>query len=424
MIPPPVDHMKSSEPANNEAASLAGSVFSRFPSSGPMIAWLIAITAVKAALAARWGFTMDIPQTFAQGNAFLHHADWLDPAATGGNPSFFPVGDYLIAAACVRMSQWTGLPFAWLVKLPAILADLAVALQLRALPRAGPVASRYSEWAGNRAALLYMLNPVTFVLSVYHGQLHTVAMAGAVVALAIAADHAIFAGVILGLSASIRQHFGVLLWPLALTTRRRGPMIAAFTLTALLVNWPLILSARPARLLAPTWTYGSWGYTMILLQGPRVLSLLGWPYSATLARGINHLLASWGSSIYWIWAATFAWWTWRRRAAHDVWYLALTFLLGLYALSPGFGVQWLVWVVPFWIIVSPSSAMRYSVLAGAFLLGSYWQWSLNERLGVRSLTENLSVLPPPILAGVLLVGALGFATWLYVTRATWRLMRA
>jgi hypothetical protein len=115
-------------------------------------------------------------------------------------------------------------------------------------------------------------------------------------------------------------------------------------------------------------------------------------------------------------------WVWRRRPS-DQWRAALLFLLGLYAISPGFGVQWLVWAVPFWLVVDLRGALRYSLLAGAFLAGSYWQWSLNDRYGIGSLTANLSLLRPADLAGVITVGLLGVATWAYTVRSAWRLAR-
>ena len=87
-------------------------------------------------------------------------------------------------------------------------------------------------------------------------------------------------------------------------------------------------------------------------------------------------------------------------------------------------MQWLVWAVPFWLVVNRREAMRYSLLAGAFLAGCYWQWGLNEKYGVGSLTAHLNQLTTGDLVGVLLVGAVGLLTWLYCARTAWRLVRA
>ena len=96
-------------------------------------------------------------------------------------------------------------------------------------------------------------------------------------------------------------------------------------------------------------------------------------------------------------------------------------MLGIYSVSPGFGVQRLIWAVPFWLIDNPREAIGYSALAGAYLAGSYWQWSLNAKYGVGSITANLDLLTWGDLAGVFLVGAIGFLTWVYCARAAWRL---
>ena len=379
-----------------------------------MTMFLLAITIIKLALAGVWGWTADILQYYVNAEAYLAGRDLLDPRSMGGNPSFLPMGHFLFATACLLASQVTGITFSLLIKTPAILADLGVSLLLRAMPR-----------GGDRAAVLYMLNPVTFLLSVYHGQLHTVAMAGAVFALWLA-DRGWFGlgGLMLGLAASVRQHYAALIAPLAMVSgRRRNVTLVVFALILFLLNAPLLGSTYPERILAPNWTYGSWGYTMLLLQGPRILTLVGLSHLGFVADFLNRALEAYGFLLYWIWAFVFGLWTWQRHG-EDLWHAALFFLVGLYVVTPGFGVQWLVWAVPFWLIVNPRGAIVYSALAGAFLAGSYWQWGLNAKYGVRSITANLHLLSLGDLVGLLLVGVLGFLTWVYCARAAWRLARA
>ena len=374
---------------------------------------LIAITLLKLVLAALWGGTADIPQTLAQAQAFLAGRDLLDPASTGGNPSFFPIGHYLIAACCTLLSQLTRMPFSFWIKTPAILADLGVAWLLKNMPR-----------GGGRAAFFYMVNPVTFLLSVYHGQLHTVAMAAAVLAYW-CADQAWArrSGIALGVAASVRQHFAVLLLPLAIRSRKhRAALILTFAITALFINLRLLASAHLLRILFPTWTYGSWGYAMVFQHSPRLLGLNG-QTTASILSMVNQTLHAYGPFFYLLWAVGFVIWSVRSHS-DDHWTAALLFLLGIYVISPGFGVQWLVWVVPFWLIVNQWHAVGYSLIAGAFLAGSYWQWSLNAKYGVEALTANLQLLSRADLIGVVLVGACGVLTWLYAFRAAWRLARA
>ena len=378
-----------------------------------MIRFLVLATLVKLILAGVLGGTADIPQQLKQGQAFVSGADVLDPRSTGKNPSFFLVGHYAIAGLALLVTQATCIPFRFWIKVPAILSDLVVCLLLRAMPQ-----------AGNRAAVTYMLTPITVLLSVYHGQLHSLATAGAVAALWLGQrGHASSAGLALALAASVRQHFAVLILPLLLRMReRRSFALLAFAGLATVVNLPLLIGAHAERALAPAWTYGIWGYSVPLLQGPRVLALTGLDIRDRL-EPLNVALQQYGWALYVLWAAVFVVWLW-RHPRHDVWASALVFLLGFYTISPGFGVQWLVWAAPFWLVVDHRGAVGYSIVGSTFLAGTYWVWTFNARYGVRSVTANLNVLAPHDLALYMAVGALGFLTWLYCGRAAWRLARS
>ena len=383
------------------------------PSHGwRVVAFLVAATVVKLLASPFAGSTADIHQQLRQAEAFVAGLDVLDPANTGGNPSFFPVGHYVIAAAALLAAGATATPFAIWIKTPAVVADLAIALVLRRQARVGDV-----------GATLYMLSPVSLLLSVHHGQLHTVATALGVGAVALAERaRPVVAALVLGLAVTVRQHFAVLLVPLA---RRFGSNAAwpllAFAGVVVVVNLPLLQSTRVHRALTPTWTPGVWGYAVILQQGPRVLELVGVQVGAALAT-LNALLATRGSIIYLVWAVVFAVWVWRRPAV-DRWRAALLFFTGFYAVSPGFGVQWFVWALPFWIVVSLRGATVYSMLAGTFAGLLYWVWTFNAKYGVTSITADLGVLNAGDRALYILTGVVGLVTWGYCVRTAWRLFR-
>ena len=375
------------------------------------ISVMLAVTAAKLALAAVVGSTADVGQTLAGARAFVAGRDVLDPGSTGGNPLYFLMGHSYIAAACLLVAQTLGLSFAFVIKTPAILADLLIV---------GLLATVSGGGAG--AALLYLLNPVTILLSVYHGQVHTVAVAGAVLALWLAErGRSMASAFVLALAATVRQHFAVLIVPLWMGSgARRALTFLGFAFTLLLLNVPLFASAHPGRVLMPMSNTGLWGYAMIVRHGPRVLALAGLSgVEATLAP-LDRGLETYGPALYWIWTIVFVVWVWWRRV-EDLWRAALVYLLGFYAIGPGFGVQWLIWAVPFWLVVERRQAVLYCVLAGSYLMGSYWQWGLNAKYGVWSVTANLHVLSRGDLLGLILVGALGFFTWAFCARAAWRL---
>lgn len=367
---------------------------------------------VKLVLAAGLGGTSDIPQLLSQAQAFLAGRDLMDPASTGNNPSFFPTGHYLIAAAALLVSEATGTAFAFWIKTPAIAADLGAALLLTRIPAAGA-----------RAALAYMLSPVSLLLSVYHGQLHTVAAVAAFLGLWLAATGRSLPGALaLALAASVRQHFAVLLLPALRSARQRALALLLFAGILLVMSAPLLGSTHPGRVLGPTWTPGQWGYALVLVQGPRVLTRVGLDVSL-LFGPLSRALVRYGAALYWLWVVAFALWLWRRPQV-DPWRAALFFLLGLYAIAPGFGVQWLVWALPFWVVVNVREALAYSALGGALLAGTYWAWTFNAKYGVASVAANLHRLGTVDLALYLVVGALGVITWAFCVRSAWRLARS
>lgn len=373
---------------------------------------LIGATAAKLALTGVLGSTADVGQTRSAAEALLAGLDLLEPGNTGSNPAYLLAGHALLASACLLVARATGLSFDVTLKAPTIVSDLGVALLLRAMPR-----------GGTRAALLYMFNPVTFVLSVYHGQLHTVAVAAAVFALWLADRRRFVAsGVMLACAAAVRQHFAALIVPLvARSAARRAAILVAFVSVLLVVNAPLLGSAHPERVFAPVSNYGLWGYAMVLQHGPRLLTLLGLS-DASFLMPVNRVLERYGVWLSWLWIVAFTLWIGRR--IEDQWRATLVFLLGLYAVGTGFGVQRLVWVIPFWLVVNLRHAVVYSALAGAYLLGTYWQWGLNGKYGVGSLVANLQVLTGGDLVGVLVVATVGFVTWAYAARIAWVLARA
>lgn len=375
-----------------------------------MIALLALLTAVKLVLAASVGGTADIPQQLEQARAWLSGRDVFDPQNTGSNPSFFPPGHYALAAAAVWIAEATGTSFAFWIKTPAILADFGVALLLWRIPIGGP-----------KAALAYMVNPLSLLLSVYHGQVHTVAVAAGLFALwCVVQDRFVAGAALLAVAASVRQHLAVLIVPAVLRAGRdRALGIAVFAVLMLGVNLSVLSSDHPLRILAPTWSYGTWGYTIPLAQAPRVLALAGLPDNGVLA-SVNATIVTYGASVYWVWAAVFtlrAWW----RPDPDLWRTALLFFVGFYTISPGFGVQWLIWALPFWLLVNVREALLYSALGGLFVGLMYRAWGFSARYGVASVTENLHALSTGDLLLYLAAGAMGLLTWIFCARAAWRL---
>jgi hypothetical protein len=376
-----------------------------------MIRLVLALTIVKLVLCVLPGGTADILQQQQQAERFLESRDTLDPTAS--NPAAFLLGHNALAAGALYAARVTGAPFRFWIRVPAVLADLGLALLLLVIPG-----------AGRRAALLYVLSPVSMLLAVYHGQVHTVATALAFVATwLVLRDQRILAGVALGLATSVRQHFLVLAVPVARALGARAvPALVAVVAVVLVVNMPLLASPYVHRTVAPPAGYGTWGYSILFVNGPRLLALAGLPQLVPYVATVLSAMPAVGAVLHFGWTAAFA-----ARVSFgrplDPWRAALLFLVGFYAVTPSWGIQWLIWALPFWVIVDRRGALVYSAIAGSFLAISYWVWTFNAKYGIYQVTANLGALSRVDLALYMLAGALGVVTWLYCVKTAWSLWR-
>src|SRR5207237_10267659 len=110
----------------------------------------------------------------------------------------------------------------------------------------------------------------------------------------------------------------------------------------------LPLRTRPPlqRAAAPPAGFGTWGYAMLLVNGPRVLALAGLPHVSDLIAPLISTLPTVSIALYFGWAVVFSLRVWWRRD-DDLWRAALLFLTGFYAITPGWGGHSVLWVLPF-----------------------------------------------------------------------------
>lgn len=368
------------------------------------------VTLLKLVAACFVEWTDDITNAHHRAAAFL---DGVGPLRPEGAMVFPLIADYAVWAGCLALARVTGMTFGIVAKAPAILADLAIAWLLLA------------HRAGRPAALLYIFSPVSLVLSVYHGQIHTVAVLGAVWALHQAdRGRASLAGLALALAGSVRQHFVALTG--ALARDRRSRLAAAATCAAVLVavNAPVLLRpgevAEHQRTIAP---YGAWGASLLVLQTPRVLALAGWQTGRDTFAAADTMLRAYGQGLALMWIAAVAVVAWLRPHA-DRWRLALVLATGTCAVMTGIGVQYLIWALPFYAVVAPRLGVLYSVVGGAWIVASYSASSLVAKYKVPSFTARLEMLQGSDIALTIATGLLGVATWAVCAYTAWHGMRA
>ena len=313
----------------------------------------------------------------------------------------------------ILISNILPISFDLTIKIPSILSDFIISLILLKNSRGGAL-----------PALVYMFNPVTFLLSVYHGQLHTVAVLGAVLSVwFLKSQSLLLSAFALALTSSIRQNFSVMI---ILLTKKSGkllhPSLILFFLLLFFINIPLFGSPHLMNVFNPVSNYGMWGYTLLLSHLPKLLLLVGFNSIEVLLRPINNTLSLYGGVFYIFWAIIFSFLHWHGKF-RDEWTATLFLLLGFYTVGTGFGIQRLVWVIPFFLIYSIRKGFIFILLASNFLVGSYWQWTLNIKYNVDSITANLDILNRIDLLGLVFVGIFGFSTWLYCTYELYNLWK-
>lgn len=261
-----------------------------------------------------------------------------------------------------------GFPF--LMKLPALLADLgSIWLIYRIVVRF------WDARSATLAACLVALSPILISVSGFHGNTDPLFIFLVVLAaerLAVGRNP-ILAGAILGVATNVKI-VPVLTWPLFFfwipTWRDRFrffiPAGAIFAGGFAYHLWFAFADVKRNVFDYPSHT-GLWGVTLVLRElGAEQLYAL----YARVGRWVM-LLAMIGVGVV----------TGLRRSgdpAHDgrllFTGLGNTFL-AFFLLTPGFGIQYLAWLVPTGVFLGLRGALAYNVVGGAFVIGVYTFWS-------------------------------------------------
>lgn len=276
-----------------------------------------------------------------------------------GRHPYLPFQMYIMGAMA-SLADATGLPYVVAIKLPALLAD--VVLTGIIYYAAGRRADR--AFAGF-PALLYALNPLSLLVTSYHGQFEAVTLLFVVLAwLAWDMRRQERSAVALGFSI-LNKTWPVVLLPLFLIRLENWRARAIYSLIALAIPvlfvaaYLALFSADPMPMLRRALTHrgvaGYWGPGAILNPAARVYTGLQ-PVVDGLFGLRNWLLA--GGVLFAVW------WT-RRQLVVDA---IVTTLLVMFVVTVGFGIQWLVWPVPFALLAGDYRWLKGYSLAGALML--------------------------------------------------------
>jgi hypothetical protein len=310
------------------------------------------------------------------GYATLHHHDPILATATV-RWSYLPVYDFVLAGA-----YWAHLHvgISWLItaRIPSILCDLGVVALV------GTVAGA----AGERAELRrfqYACNPVSILVCAVHGQVDPACLLFSFAAFAvvlragpqISGRAAASAGLLLGLG------IGAKTWPvlfapallLALPSARRRWQFAAAAggiVGLLFASMPLTVGTPVSKLpyLARIMTYyhppiGTWGWAGVLVA----------IHPTRLPTTVDPLwinVGSYGAKLAVLGALVAVWW-WRRAHPLDIATATTTALL---AITPAFGIQYLVWQAPSRIAYPSPLAIPLQLVLGAYAAMLYLPMSM------------------------------------------------
>ncbi len=342
----------------------------------PVIALAGLIARLIPALIFNRGATFDITSYHLVGGVVLAGQDVYTSPLVAGRYPYLPLHLWLSGLE-VALSRGTGalLPFVVLVKIPPVLADAAIGPLIAAgLARRG-VARQTALTAG----MIYALNPVSILVTSFHGQFDAIPLLCALVAwYALGAARGgrltrstlVVAGLALGLAVLVKT------WPLLI--------LPAFVL--LPRSWAqrillAVMAAVPPAV--ATAVYLAAYHTPLRAFAGRVLgysSLIDW-WGIGLSVGIlgpTHLITPAVASALGkvtelaILLVALAFLAWRRH--RDIEYNIVTLILIFFVISAGFTVEYLIWIVPF-LMLSPRTpawlAASYLTLSACALLVMY-----------------------------------------------------
>jgi hypothetical protein len=338
------------------------------------------------------GAAYDIESFRLVGEALLNKEDVYTSAAVGRHP-YLPLQMYIVGLATF-LTRVTPLPFIIWIKLPAVFADTLIVIFIF---RAVQQATR-NQVTSLSYALLFALNPISILVTSYHGQFDPIP----VLLLLLAwyswhfGHHIIRSATLLGF-AILNKTWPIVFLPVAFI---RLPRVRQrFTYTGLAVGIPIFftafyvifLASNPLPMLQRAVTHagvpGYWGLSsfiffpgVFLFDPDQVLQLiLPWQRFLMLAVGLAVL-----------------WWTRRQDALNAL----LTIILTVFAIMLGMGIQWLLWPVAFAILAREESWLKWYSILGAMMMvvhlyGIHLYPTFNQLFdpGTATLILRLSSLP-------------------------------
>jgi hypothetical protein len=304
-------------------------------------------------------------------NTAEHGLGWMyDHVETFNHPPLMG----LFASLAHRVSEQHGaLRFDWLFKAPMVLADLLSATLLWWTWR------RRSALAGAVVFALFCCNPVSILISAYHGNTDA-SCASLMLAAAVLMDSGLAFGAGLALAAAINVKLVpvLLIVPLlaGVRSRRAAVQYAAGLSLGVLPFVPFLLwhwDGFEAHVLAYRSFAKVWGITYYADQLRKVHGLM------SLGRWIFDFWKGYGTLLVLTGPVLLAAFKTRWRPHWSARELLATTMLGFVVITPGWGVQYAVYPVPLLFAAYRTGAVCYALAAGIYavcIYGGLWTGTL------------------------------------------------
>lgn len=262
-----------------------------------------------------------------------------------------------------------GVSFPFLLRLPGIFADFVVVLILIRLSRRD-IRFRVSIWA----LALFAISPVSLMVSGFHGNTDPILVMFLVLAAYMALrERSVWCGLFLAFSCQVKV-IPLLLLPIFFFFWLARGVALRFTISFVLlcaVMWAEPLMKFPALFLKNVLTYsGYWGGWGI----PYWLRLTGWPqFSGTSPFNLPWAAAATAFLLKLGIVITVLMIAWRRRCVpgrgivDSIAYAWIVF----FVFSPAISLQYLVWLAPFILILSPTLYAWLTASSAVYLFFFY-----------------------------------------------------
>jgi hypothetical protein len=269
----------------------------------------------------------------------------------------------LEALAWLSDRHW--LTFEFWLRLPAILADFG------SLVLAYRIYARRADGPADRVSLgLLAAAPISLFVSGFHGNTDPVMMFFLLLAVnhIDAPERTWLAGAAFGMAINIKAvalMFAAVAFLHLPNARRRLVFFGAAAIAVAIASMPILIDA-PGLLALRVLGYGShfghWGLSRLAAMTPAEL-------------GLAYALRGWGTACLLAVIVALSFWLNRGRAKPSLYRQVGVIVFAFLTLSPGFGVQYLAWLVPWTLGVRKWAVFLFHAVCAVFLFAVYTYWS-------------------------------------------------